>query len=208
VGEIIFLSLQSRGAGGEPGAGSPVVGTRWGREVDRRRTAGGVGGPELGMTRLSPSLGVWVTYTLPRAQGCPASFSCVSPCPQHVTRCRPSRWVMPLPCCGVLITPSLGSPGCFPLPAPCLAPRRLCPAALVGTRPARPPAPRPDRDPGDRRPRSFVTPGREPASLPAPACLPCSVSRRKKAMRILLYKKEKKTHVKRILVFIMNILIN
>lgn len=231
-GDVIFLSPQARGAGGEPAAGSASVGTRWGQEVGRRGTVtppegcnwrfwgswawkdpsfckGWLGGSAGCLGDLQPSPG----------SGCPALCSSVSLCPSCATGLPPCAPLLHRGCrlshaVGCSSSPPRGARAASP------SPRRALPRVVSAPLPWR--APVPARPPA--RSTSRLGPPGGPASarlrhaggesprrcLRLPACPALSPGgEKKKAMKILLYKKEKKntkkqTHVKRILVFIIN----
>lgn len=196
-GDVIFLSLQPRGAREEPGGGSPGVGTCWGWEVGRKGTVTPQGG-RLGVAGVFLSLagpvfpqgsagrerwGVPVTSSPPQAQGvlrrAPACHS-VPHVPPGSHRVPPFAVGAASPMPRGARRPPAPNPGdCFPplphaFPTPCLATRPLCPAALAGTRPSAA-QPGPPGGPASARLRRSRRGGQgDPTSLPAPACPPCS----------------------------------
>lgn len=181
AGDRLLLLTQHGGTAG-PGAG-------------RRGPAGGAEGPELETspeTLLGGSLGC-SGGSQPSLGSGPSRVVL-----KHVI-VSPVCRLVPTTCHGVLSTPG-GAPRAAS-PSLCCALSRVVPVLLPSCAPI--PGP-PDLAsclaPGSGIRTASSRWGERPPSLSVCACVPCSVSRRKKkikAMKILLYKKEKKKEKKK-----------
>lgn len=201
-----FLSPCDREELGEsPGSAPPA----WGHDGSRRLAGmGRLGVPGVLEGPIFPQGSGGLTGCFGDLQPSPGSgVSCV---------CRLVPRVPPAPamCCprcgchGGLTAPSPGTPGRCPLPVPCLA--TLCPAALVGTCPTSHPLHIPLGPPGPASAGLRHRGERPRRCLRLPAALLC-FQEEKKQWKFSCIKRKKKNpnpHVKRFLVFIINILIN